>query len=406
MNIVLECDVILSKKLEAICESGEPISISISQVSGNKGRGIVRLTCKNGVSEKEISKIGETSLSLKVNSMTEDIQSMGEGRRYSNIVGGGIPESAERIIAQTSPDVPAGQPYVDRRPSPSPVAEVMSTPAAVANPATINAILTALAAMGVQIPSGQVPVTTGQVAPPVASRPVAPPRPIDNSIRNYDELMTELTSIPGVDAVPKMPTDRKLTPQEAERITSQLPRLRRKAYMRNALPSQLMIGDLFTTIDGGGSCLAMLPGAAYDLSRLPARNLLNSTDLRWCFETGKVELVDSATYAACFKKVHADAEQWGRAELPVFGGTSARLSPHDSTEGTAESLAAGSGMGDDKDTIHIGGQGSDPISISVGGGPEERPPEVPWEDSPQMQTLIGNMPRTREPSPPKPPRRI
>ena len=49
MNVVLECDVVISKKLEAVCDDGEPISIHVTSVSGNKGRAIVRISCKHGV---------------------------------------------------------------------------------------------------------------------------------------------------------------------------------------------------------------------------------------------------------------------------------------------------------------------------------------------------------------------
>lgn len=434
MNIAIECEVVLSKKFEAICEAGEPISLHVASISGNKGRGILRIVCKDGVTAADVAKIGETSLPIKIISASEDIKSMGGAQRYGNLMGG-LPMGAEGIAAVTSPDHPAGEAYVPPVPPPPaqplparvqayvqeqpvaapvaapvrpqmPIQQPPPAPAAPANQASPDAFRIALMAMkaaGIAMPPQMEAMLQNTVSQPAqAPRPTRPP---DNSIKTFDELMTELQNVPGVDDSPRLPTDRKLTPREADAFLSRMPRLRRKAFMRNLMNGQLMISDLYTTFDGGGQCIFLLPGAAFDLSRIPARNILNSTDLRWAFDTGKAELVDHATYAACFKKVNDDMAQMGRSELPVFSGES-RINPHESSGGVAEQFASGAGMADEKESIHIGGSGEEPISISVGASGDDRPPSVPWEESPEMQALIGHMPEGRPPPQAKTPRRM
>ena len=429
MNIVLECEVVLSKKFEAVCDDGEPISIHITSVNGNKGRGIIRIACKPGVSEKDVTKIGETSLMFRVTGASDDVVTLEDDtRRVGNIVGG-VPTAVEAAIARTNPHVPEGEPY--RPPSvndavrtavvaeaarvPAPVAAMVPAPAPMpapvlaqeapapvnpfaglaGNPDAIKLLMMALAAAGLPVPTA--------IAAQATAAP-ARPQVRDNSITTYEELMAELNSIPDVDKMPKMPTDRKLRPSETDMILAQMPKLRRKAYLRNNLQAQLMIGDLFTTLDGSGYCLALLPGAAYDLTRVPARNILNSTDLKWCFETGKVELVNGTMYAASFKKVQQDIENSEPTTIPVYSG-GARTNPHDSSGGAVENIAAGAAMTDEKDSIHIGGSGPDPISVSINASGDDAPPSAVYEDSPQMQALISNLPREKAP-PPAAPRRM
>src|ERR1039457_5728273 len=115
MNIVLDCEVILSKKLEAICEQGEPISILVSSVSGNKGRSTVRITCKDGIKEEDLTKIGETSIQFKVVGMSEDVKTFNDPSRFTNLIsstGTGLLPAVQPAVAKTSPDTPQGSPYV------------------------------------------------------------------------------------------------------------------------------------------------------------------------------------------------------------------------------------------------------------------------------------------------------
>lgn len=398
MNIALECEVTLSKKIEAICESGEPVSIFISSVSGNKGRAIMRLVCKDGTTNDAISKIGETSIQFKVVGASEDVKSLEDAAKFTNLIssgGTGLPPVAEGMVARTNPDVPQGEPHPLSSKPANPLEGITG------NAETIRLITTLLAAAGVNIPTNAIPAAAQQAAQPQApQQPVQrqPVRPPDNSIKNYDELTVEITALPGVNQEMRLPVDRKLTRNEADQILARMPKLRRKAYVRNTMQSQLLIGDLFTSLDGSGPCLALLPGQAYDLTRLPAKNILNSNDFRWAIETGRIAFVGLAEYAASFKQMNEEAAKWGTSELRVYGGETARTAPTDPSGGVAESLAAGGAMMDDKEGIRIGQDGPDPIAVNVETGTraDEAPPQVPYEESPEMQMLLGQLPMTKE----------
>lgn len=404
MNVVLECEITLPKKFEAVCENGEPISIHVTSVSGNKGRAIMRMVCKNGTTSEDLTKIGETSIPVKVLSVNEDVKTLSNVGTVSNLIGGHLPTAVEAAIARTSPDCPEGEPYVDPR---KPVVQAgQPPPPNQMSPEAMKLLYAALAAAGIPMPVGMAPVATQNPAPVLVQAPVAVNKPArDNCIASFDELISELESLPGINDVPKIPTDRKLTPREADAMMSRMPKLRRKAFVRNAMPSQLMVSDLYTSIDGGtGPCLALLPGAAYDMTRLPAKNILNSTDLKWCFETGKLEMVDGAAFAASFRKINEEAEAWSRSELTVYGGNSARTNPNAESEGTAMSLASGGSVQDESESIHVSTSDDRPIS-AYGGGSDDRPPEPMFEGSREMQSLVGQLPTAR-PQASSAPRRI
>ena len=411
MNVVLECDFTLPKKMEAICENGEPISIHITAVSGNKCKAIMRLTCKDGVVESDILKIGDTSIPMKVTAVHDDVKTLESVGRISNLIGGHIPTAVEAAIARTSPDIKEGEPYrkpaekpVQRQAQAVPIAEPEAPAAAPQaqpgmNPEALKLLFAALSAAGlptqaVQAVQGIMSSQAGQQASAAApARPVAPP---ENSIMSYEDLMSEIASVPGINDTIKIPTDRKLSRGEAETLMARMPKLRKQAYLRNSMQSTLMVDDLFTSIDGTGPCLTLMPGMACDLTRMPARNIMNSNALKWCFETGKVELVGRASFVASFKKVQEDANMWAKSELTVYGGTSARTSPHDAEEGTAFSLAAGAGMSEEGEGIHIGGRGPDVVSLGPSDSGGDAPPAQVWEDSPHMQQLISQMPVARQ----------
>ena len=395
MNVVLECDVVLSKKLEAICEGGEPISIQISSVSGNKGRAIIRITCKNGTLEQDIQKIGETSVMFKVNTVSDDIKTISSTARVTNLVSG-LPTSFERAMAKTDPNVPEGEAYkypkndyVEQIQDPKynqkqaftqsvqqpvvqqPVAQQPIPKDANNQQDTFKIVLAALAAAGIQIPdvfsNNQGTTSTNNGMPPVQPY-IAPQRQKPNSIMNYDELMTELMSLPGIDQKFNIPTDRKLTPVEAESIMAKTAKLRKKAYLQNNIKSQLSISDLFTTIDGGGHCLSLLPGAVADLTRIPARNLLNSQEIKGCFENNMVSLVTESDYIASCKRIESDCIRWDReGTLPVY-------SSRDDVDVVSYS---------ESESIHVG-----PESENV------KPPSV-YGDDPLINGLVSQLPTAR-----------
>ena len=405
MNAVLECEITLPKKFETVCESGEPISIHVTNVSGNKGRAIMRIVCKDGVTQDALAKIGETSIPIKVLSSTDDVKSFESAGRVSNLIGGHLPTSVEAAAARyTTPDVPQGEPYRAPAAKPMEPAQIPAqATAAGANQDQMRLIFAAMKAAGMPIPDALIAgVAMPQTQAPTAPTTPRPQPPKENCIRSYDELISELNNLPGIDDKMNIPTDRKMTPMEAEMILSRMPKLRKRAYVRNVMESQLMVSDLYTSIDGGaGPCMTLLPGAAYDMARLPARNILNSTDLKWCFDTGKLEMVDGAQFAASFKKVNDEASSWGKSELPVYGGSSARTNPHEAGESMAEALAAGAAMDGDS-PITVGGASGE---LAVSSSTDDRPPSYSYEDNHAMQNVINQMPRERAPQA-EPPRRV
>lgn len=388
MNMVMDCDIVLSKKIEAICEDGEPISIHITSVNGNKGKAIVRLSCKNGLSEQEILKIGETSIMFKINVVTDDVKSLSDSHRFTNFIGNGVPQEVEPKIAKISPDIPEGLPYKGKDPevktSSEAIQEVFN------NPEALKLILAALSSAGIPVQTSEkknIVTNDKMVVEKRDVKTIEPAKKIqDDCIMSYDELINEINNIPNINKDISLPSNRKLTRGEATNVMAQIPKLRRKAYLRNNLQSQFIIADLFTSIDGGGNSLAILPGAAFDLTSIPARNILNSSELKWSFDTGKVSLISKEAYIASFKKMEDDLRKWDQDNgLPVYGGTKSRTNPNELSETVAELVAKGS-LNEEMlvDT-------SDPNSIVVGEETQDVP--ILFEESPIMQTIINSLPR-------------
>jgi hypothetical protein len=297
------------------------------------------------------------------------MKSLGTTDMFSNLISN-LPSDAAKTVAKTSPHIPEGEPY-----QPSAPAQTQT------NADTFKIVMAALQAAGVINPTQAAGLAISQTIeiPKSAARPVFQ----DNSITSYDELMAELSNVNGVNEPIKLPTDRKLTPKEAEDILSRMPRLRRKAFIRNKVQSQFMISDLYTSFDGGGPCLTMLPGAAYDLARIPARNILNSTDLKWAFETGKIELVNGSVYAACFKKINDEMTALAASPLKVYDS-------HEDVGGMP-----------DEGSIHVGGASS---FVPKEGEIEAPPSSI---DDPDIARVVNSMPTERtQGSVSKTPRRI
>lgn len=389
MNVVLECDVVLSKKLEAICENGEPISIHITSVYGNKGRAIMRVTCKDNVSENDISKIGETSLMFRVGSVSEDMKTLAGTHRVSNLVGNVLPTSYERVMAKTDPDLAqrnidegyiratqGARPedrFKDQLESDTERHTIPSqTNYPTANPDdTMKKIMEVLAAAGINVPLGSLGQQKETSRAPEVDKYIPPkrqpPQPT-NCIKTYEELMEELSNTPGIDKEVNIPLDRKMTLQEAESMMNRMPKLRKKAFLRNNIQSQLLIADLFTTIDGGGTCLSILPGAVVDLTRIPAKNILNCGQLKWCFETNKVQLVDESAFIASFKKLESELRKWD-------------------SEGALEVYSS-------RDEVGEPAFSGDSGTITVGTDSEHIPPPL-YEESQLMSNIVAGMPTSR-----------
>ena len=115
MNFILECDVTLSKKMEKICEAGEPVSINISGIRGNKGRAVVRVTAPSGVTAEDLAGIGETSLMLKATAVSDDVSSLMDQTPQAQIFGpkkrDGSESPAIKKMAKVDSRIPEGDPH-------------------------------------------------------------------------------------------------------------------------------------------------------------------------------------------------------------------------------------------------------------------------------------------------------
>jgi len=142
----------------------------------------------------------------------------------------------------------------------------------------------------------------------------------DSFIRTYDELMIELNNTPDINKEVRIVPNKKMSAAEATHLMAILPKLRKKAFLKNNLNSLLFISDLSTALDGVGACLRLMPESVFNLGNIPARNILNSIELRHCFDAKQVELVDEDVFIASFKKLESECfdNLRNEATLPVF----------------------------------------------------------------------------------------
>jgi len=266
MNFILECDVTLSKKMEKICENGEPVSINITGIRGNKGQGVMRITSPSGVTIEDLAGIGETSLMLKVTNITDDIASLATQQPQAQIFGSertNMPEPpAIKKIAKTDSKIPQGDPH----------------------PLSVNSV----------------------------GRPTQQKKASAKSIMDFDELTDALLKVPGIENPdpPAVPEGQRLSRPEAIKFEMSVPRLSTGAYVRSKIQSKLLVDDIGITF---------LPMGACDLSRYPAKKLLASADLRWCIENDKIEFISMDEYLAWFDE--ASKIETVSHTLEVYGGS-------------------------------------------------------------------------------------
>ena len=228
MNIQIRCELILSKKLEKICEPGEPIEVRIGAIKGNRGEAVIRLVTKDGVSLDDVVKMGETNFGIIPVDAGEEAPSLTDARPVHLLFTKGAvitPENPAPVTVAT-----------EKQPEVAPVAPT---------------------------PKNAKPIEAAVPAPAVAAM-FAP-------IGSYAELMEELMKVPGIDTPfpemkPKAGYD-KMSRQEAEeyeRKLASMPRLMRSVYVGNMAHGGIVLNDLNQT---------MKFGEVMDLSRLPARRL-------------------------------------------------------------------------------------------------------------------------------------
>jgi hypothetical protein len=348
MNILLECEATLSKKLEHLCDRGENITLHITGVNGNKGRALVRLTSSNPNALKEALAVGETSLMLKVAMVEEDIPTPGEGV-VGNFFSGGDLNSAgavEKEVGQVSPEgkMPTRassqvKPHADKPRASAPAVE---------RPAPQVEVLRVGQAM-VEEKGGQ----------PARTRTVMDLESLDEALGKVADIDKE-TNI-------NLPPGAKLDRSTAIKVEMSVPRMREKCFIRNNHKSMLVIDDIEVT---QGQSLAVLPGQVVELSRFPARKIRDSSNLRWCVERNFVSFVTYEEYLESFKKLAAAKNRADQSPLPIYDS-------RDSALGATRSAFA-----DSDDTR----QNAAEILMT-----DEK--VVPYEDDQMMDKIVGAMPR-------------
>lgn len=102
----------------------------------------------------------------------------------------------------------------------------------------------------------------------------------------YKKMMKQCLEVPGVDKEVTISKDKKLSRQEAvkfEKELEKIPKLKTPFYIKNKNVGKLEISDLFI----GSDSLILQPNEVFDLSRIPAKILLESKGLKSLFLSNK-----------------------------------------------------------------------------------------------------------------------
>ena len=344
MNCIVMCEITLSKKLEKFCESGEPVSIHLDSIRGNKGRGMMRIVVPAGVDLAGLNSVGETSLIVKVVSAEEDVPSMPGGKSSISVFSGmakvdGTSALEKKMLLHATDSSKLGDPHPMSQTS----AEVRQQPQVRQQP----------------------PANQEQASRPYPQAKKEEAVADEKTIMSYDELMEALSTVQDIDKEIVMPAPgaSKEAREAAIKAFRNIPRMPTRVYAKNLLKSCLVVQDMPLN---DNSSVAFQPGETCDLSRFPAKLIRDSNDLRWCIETGKIGFVNRQEYVKYYESLSGLHDD-GRG-LKVFG-------TRNEARGNMELNAAPS-VEDDGNEITI----------------EDRDGDVPFGDDRQMDNLLKTMP--------------
>ena len=264
MNIQIHCEATLSKKLEKIAEFGEPIEFRLGPVRGNKADAYIRIVTKNGVSIDEIAKMGITSIEFKVQDAGEEAPTVqNDSRPVSTLF-----SSNAQIVPGDALPIAVPLPAKSANPAITKTAQQVTTNAPIPKNVMDAPVL---------------------VTPPVTQTSVA-----IQPIMSYAELMDVLMATTGIDQsipAPKAKSaDGRLTRKEAQDYEEQiknLPKIIRPVYIGNMTGGTIIINDLNQAIK---------LNEIIDFSRLPARRLVDSRELRGLLLQNRLKFFSEAEY--------------------------------------------------------------------------------------------------------------
>ena len=349
MNIQIRCEVTLSKKLEKICEFGEPIEVRISPVRGNKAEAFIRLVTQRGVALEDVALIGETNFGIRVLDAGEEAPTLTND------------EPPVSTLFARSATIAASEPTLIGIPAPAKPGEIAQLPK--------NAI-----------------------SSPVLVTPPTTPSRLAQPIMSYAELMEELTQVKGIDApIPEAQAKDKLTGrmsrQEAEDFENKLrglPKLVRSTYIGNLKGGSIVVNDISQIIKFG---------EIIDFSKIPARRLLESRDLRGLLLQKILKFCTEAEYLT-----------YVNAASSVHDGGHAPTLPTGSREEMEAMMELGhvppeiaNKKGPKPLAIHAENRDADPIDLSDEGDNAELDAEMDVFQQINTDSAVAPAPRPRPP---------
>ena len=242
MNIYMNCNFTLSNKLLKIIKDGSVASLSMGPFEGNKGSGHFRLELKDGLGFEDIKDFSNTSIMLEVVDFSEDIPELGENKPVQSFGTGIAPNLGKTAVVDPKKHIS----YPPKSFSKQPVSEEEKE-------AAKKAVLKKAK------------------------------NTLDSKVSSYDELVAICNNVQGIDTNPlpskKPKNGMRFTRSEAieyEKELLSLPRLPTGVYVKNNVGSRIEIGD----ISINGTNLILAPFEVFDLSRLSARIVRDSANLR------------------------------------------------------------------------------------------------------------------------------
>lgn len=241
MNAYLTCNITLSNKLSRIIKEGSTASLFMGPFNTNKASGHLRLEII-GDNLEELKNLSNTSIMLEVVECGEDVPEMDNSSPVQSFGTG--TETVIKKVAVTSPKQhPANKQTVYQNSS--------------------------------------VTEEEKKQAIEVVSKTMK--KNSENRISTYDDLIAACNSVPGIDASPvpskKPKNGNRFTRAEAmeyEKELLSLPKLKQSVYVKNNFGSRIEIGD----ISLGENSLILAPYEVFDLSRLSAKMIRDSANLR------------------------------------------------------------------------------------------------------------------------------
>jgi hypothetical protein len=277
MNVIINCTVTLSKKLEKIC-SDSPIFLSVANMDGNKGLGVLKIGVNSGVSTDDIKQLGETSLMIKVDDVVDETQDLGDEKPVGNIyLGNSL--GAGSVSNKT-------------------LHKLESTP--ITSPVSPRKHTNVVDAIAITDPAEEVAKYKNNK------------QYEQTFVSDYDGLSELLDGIKNIEeTMPPPEKDVKLTRQgaiEREKLLNKLPKLSKRVFVRNSTESKLCIEDL---------SLILQPHEVFDVSTKPPKIIKDSQQLKYCCRKGLLEFVSEDQYHKWVDR-SVDGESFDKETLPVF----------------------------------------------------------------------------------------